>query len=198
MVDGWARNVCGVCSDEDGWFFSSSVGLPAQHHQASEQLAAMGESARAYLRQEVPCEFWLMVHERFRQANQDARMSLVRSSMASHVMTYRKFLSHYGALRCPPEIVPLGLEPPALDGCGVYDPGNAVYKETFLACWPGAAQTLGLSNEETVGDLLEGLLGWVSFRRYALPQRASRIVEELEKACLAVFLLAQTPARGWG
>ena len=195
MVDGWARNVCKDCSDEEGMFFSRAVGLSSQQVSAAQQLVAMGDAAILQLKQEVPDQFWLKVVQRFESANTDARMALVHSRTPPEYgwLSYKKFLSHHGALRLRPQEVPPGLQPPPLNEWGMYDPGNWVYKEVFFACWPLAAQELGYSNEGTVGDLVEALLGWVWFQGHVLPAPAMRVVEALERACLAVYLRVQTP-----
>ena len=174
-------------------FFSRAVGLSSQQVSAAQQLVAMGDAAILQLKQEVPDRFWVKVVQLFESANTDARMAFVYSQMPPEFSSFKKFLSHHGALRLRPQEVPPGLQPPPLNEWGLYDPGNWVDKAVFFACWPGAARQLGYGNEETVGDLVEALLGWVWFQGHALPAPAMRVVEALERACLAVYLRVQTP-----
>ena len=69
------------------------------------------------------------------------------------------------------------------------DPGNWVYCDVFKKVWPNVTF---ISNEETVGDLVEAILGlaWVkNDRGQTLSPEAEDFVNMLEQACLSEFSL---------
>ena len=67
-----------------------------------------------------------------------------------------------------------------------------MYAQVFLECWPTAARDLNLSNEATIGDMIEALLGFHWCRKakgHAVPDITEDIVQRLETICLTCWLL---------
>ena len=80
------------------------------------------------------------------------------------------------------------------DDIGTYfDPGNWVYAQVFQECWPKAAEALGLSNQGTIGDMVEALLGWhwrnKTTNNGKVQTLAEDVVKNLEASCLTCWLL---------
>jgi len=70
----------------------------------------------------------------------------------------RKRLSHRGALPTFLPTDPVYWTDPRT-GQGYFDPGNAVYKQAVQYACPQFLEETGMSNEETIGDVIEALLG---------------------------------------
>ena len=103
-----------------------------------------------------------------------ARMELIRydvedwgSGQADFLMEFnayaeaagcRKRLSHRGALPTFLPTDPVHWTDPRT-GQGYFDPGNAVYKQAVQYACPQFLEETGMSNEETIGDVIEALLG---------------------------------------
>ena len=70
----------------------------------------------------------------------------------------RKYLSHRGAL---PTLLPTDpvMWTDEKTGQAYFDPGNWVYKQSVKYACPEFLEATGMSNAETIGDVLEALLG---------------------------------------
>ena len=75
------------------------------------------------------------------------------------------------------------------------DLGNKLYLQFLLSVWPTALEELGISNAESGGDLLEGLLGWyfilTTENNVSLPNEVHDFVAMLEQAVLYMFALQE-------
>ena len=129
-------------------------------------------------------------------------MRLLRSKLAiSGSKSYRKILSYYGAVRVREAYVGL-IEPHWIahmdpDGTKYLDPTNVIYLRVFEWAWPDALRLLGMSNEETVGDVMEALLGHSWFRRQEnryVTAKAETILSYIEDAVFATWVCAAVAA----
>ena len=69
------------------------------------------------------------------------------------------------------------------------DPGNWVYKKVFLRAWPTVTF---VSNESTIGDLIEAMLGlaWAHrARNIVIPEIARDVIRLLEQAIWTEYVL---------
>ena len=122
----------------------------------------------------------------------ESLITIRQKAIARSSRSFLKIMSYYGAIRVPFDY-PVWAYLAWKDQTGRYiDPGNRVYAEVFRACWPCVLYKHGLSNEESIGDWLEALLGiaWLrDFRGLALPAVGEDVRMMLEKAIFAQFLL---------
>ena len=128
------------------------------------QLFAQRDHAIRFLKREVPSEFWLEVFHHFNTCNQkEERMRTLKATYGLGLaVTYRKFLSYFGAVQIPKtshgRLESHWVCPKT--GTAYMDPTNAIYAMVFKLCWPDTLEELNKSNNETIGDLVEALLGW--------------------------------------
>ena len=167
---------------------------PPQHDL---EMARCG--AETFLKQHVPWQFWMRVHDFFVENNQHEKMIQARKELnLSNKTSYRKALSYHGACRAPPQWAD-ELDASAHYRCpytqqAYFDPSNAVYKAVFMNCWPEACENLGMSNKATLGDMMEALLGWVYLNTQGRPATmgvyVNKVVEMIEMACVATWMLS--------
>ena len=111
-------------------------------------------------------------------------------------VTYRKFLSYFGAVRIPKTshgrlkserhwVCPT-------TGTAYMDPTNAIYAMVFKLCWPDTLEELYMSNKETIGDLVEALLGWF-YLTNVTHHLCDLIVLNIEHLCIACWYLFAPP-----
>ena len=98
-------------------------------------------------------------------------------------------MSYAGAIRVPPDFPNELLSwTDKKSGERFLDPRNAIYCDVFKAVWPNVR----FSNAETVGDLIEAVLGltWaMKAREETLSPGAEDFVQLLEQAILCVYSL---------
>ena len=119
----------------------------------------------------------------------NALLGLVRASFLKH-------LSYAGAVRlpewCPDDWVQWKC--PAT-GQRYADLTNKVYLEFLRSVWPRALEELGISNQETCGDLLEALLGWYYVltieNGLALGNEADDFIAMLEQGLICTYALKE-------
>ena len=101
-------------------------------------------------------------------------------------------MSHLGAIRVPSNctLVAGTSANHLLFADGTYtflDPGNALYKKVWDAAWPDGEAVVGISAQETIGDLIEAFFGyhWFVFilGQRPLSGKAKAFVDHMEIAC---------------
>ena len=128
-------------------------------------------------------------------------MAQIREMLdVSERKSYRKILSYHGAVRIAASherfIEPHCIAHIDADGTKYMDPGNATYFDFFEKTWPNTLRAMGLSNKETVGDMIEAMLGHEWLRRRNTPDRVSplsdMIIRHIEAAVFATWVCTQT------
>jgi len=107
--------------------------------------------------------------------------------------SFRKLVSYAGAVRMP-EWIDAGWTCWVHDnGTRYMDVGNYHYAAVFTRAWPTVVERHNLSNNETVGDLIEALLGWyfvrTELRGHRLTDFCDDTIAMLEQACVAQWAL---------
>ena len=101
-----------------------------------------------------------------------------------------KHMSYNGAIRVPKDYPNFWIAYTDQESGDRYiDPGNGIYSVVFKNCWPKVSF---ISNEETVGDLMEAMLGlaWIkNHQGQTLSPEAEDFVNMIEQACLSEFSL---------
>ena len=161
----------------------------------------MEARAISWLIQHIPAEFWLQFKELLDIINLKHREHMVvinkRLSYATK-KSFGKHLSYLGAVRVPTEVEVGSLPSSTLawtDPKGQYyvDVTNQIYADVFQAAWPGVLLTLGMADKETIGDLVESLLGyyynlrvvWDRTLQGPLADTCEDFIRALELACFA-------------
>ena len=161
----------------------------------------MEASAIRWLIQHVPAEFWLQFKELLDIINLTHREHMVVINKRLGYSTKKSFgkhLSYIGAVRVPTEVEVGSLPSSTLawtDRNGQYyvDVMNQTYADVFQAAWPGVLLTLGMADKETIGDLVESLLGyyynlrvvWDRTLQGPLADTCEDFIRALELACFA-------------
>ena len=155
----------------------------------------MEASAISWLIQHVPADFWLQFKELLDKINLEHREQMVvinKRLGLSAKKSFGKHLSYIGAVRVPTEVEVGSLPSSTLawtDRNGQYYVGvmNQTYADVFQAAWPGVLVTTGMESKETIGDLVESLLGY--YYNLTLQGPAADTCEDfiraLELACFA-------------
>ena len=145
------------------------------------------------MRRNIDDSFWLRVHSEFCNINLLRRAEMVAINRALGLKDEKSFLKHasyLGAIHVPNDFPDNLID--FIDkksGDRFVDPGNWVYCYVFKRVWPNVTF---MSNPETVGDLLEAILGlaWVMNERgQTLSPVAEDFLQILEQACLSEYSL---------
>lgn len=163
-----------------------------------ERFHTLKDESIFWLRRNVPCEFWVELSNLFTEANHDIEaMCALRKKLGieNEKKSYRKILSYYGAVRVPEACVGF-VEPHWIahldpDGTKYLDPCNSIYCRVFECAWPNALRGLGMSNEKTVGDLMEALLGigWCQRQtKRHVTTMADSVLRHIEDAVFATWV----------
>ena len=188
LSSGQLFNCCRYCSSE--CFIHPSAGEPGPDPSSAPTPAtypahpAFREAVRD-LQRIVPPDFWFTFRWRcLHHARDPANHVRITAECAlqgwSTNMSGIKFLSYYGGVSCRGEIPPCYICPHT--GSEFFDPTNRVYNALFRLVWPTSVPNI--TNDETVGDLIEALLGFAYIQRVQYPawwgsaQRA--VVETLD------------------
>ena len=155
-----------------------------------------------WLQLRVPDRFWKLTIEYWRDTNEHPDMDRLRElMMVSAKKPYLKILSYCGAVRVPEQFLYLVGDEFVTwrddDGTCYIDVTNRVYSIMFRCTWPNVLTVFGLSNEESIGDCVEALLGyaWLCRRQRLvgradpLPNLAHEIISAIEAACFAFWVL---------
>ena len=143
-----------------------------------------------WLRRNISVRFWLRFRALLDAGDWQHRAQLeVTNAFAGFQpnKSLLKNLSHLGAVRVP-QGASLGRGHLLFeDEVHLYlDPTNAVYKKVWVAAWPEGPDLLGISAEETIGDLVEAFLGFhwhrVIMGRKAISGLPNYFVQVLEAA----------------
>ena len=165
--------------------------VPSQERARMGPLfVTMAHGSIDFLQRKAPNRFWDLTLARWSAAAARPDMSRLRAIMeCSRTKSYKKILSHYGAVRVDRLYRRLVEDNFAAwlddDGTAYMDVGNDIYTRMFERTWPGAMMSLGLSNPETIGDCIEAILGFGWLHRRAkrpLPNIANQVIREIEKA----------------
>ena len=204
---GEERNCCRECNPS---YCHAGPTAPSRQNPApmvpSHERARMGplfvtqaHGSIDSLQRKVPNRFWDLTLAHWSAAAAHPDMSRLRKFVeCSCSKSYRKILSHYGAVRVDGVFRNLVEDNLVawLDPCGTayMDVGNDIYTRMFERTWPGAIMSLGLSNHETIGDCIEAILGFAWLHRRAkrpLPNIANEVIREIERACFALWVLEE-------
>ena len=159
----------------------------------------MEQVSRKWLTENVPWEFWTLWFNHLVTIGGDERWLAFRDNCpeCTHNTTFRKWLSWYGAVRPPlPEIRKLFCDPGQAYICEFtsipyLDCGNRIYKMVLTTLWPEAKEELQLTNEGTIGDLLEALFGYVWLTTQGSPMKlgpsVADFIELLERYCFITW-----------
>ena len=148
----------------------------------------------------IPPDFWLNVHKEFCDIDARHRAEMVAINRSLHLKEKKSFMKHMsycGAVRVPDdfpnEFVSYTDEK---TGQRFIDPMNSLYCDVFKAVWPNVTF---ISNPETVGDLIEAILGWAWVMKdlgIALGPEGEDFVQFLEQACLSEYTLRTWYGKG--
>ena len=169
-------------------FMASSTWPPSK-----EDLLRQNEGAANWLRRNIPESFWAKAHAEFGNINMLNRARLREYNRRLGLKAQKSFLKHAsynGAIQVPPDfpddLIAFIDTKTNLRFC---DPCNSVYRDVFLSVWPNVTW---MSNKETVGDLVEAILGlaWTKVDLgETLGPEAEDFVKIVEQACLSEYLL---------
>ena len=145
------------------------------------------------MRRNIPESFWAKAHAEFGNINMLNRARLREYNHRLGLKAQKSFLKHAsynGAIQVPPDfpddLIAFIDTKTNLRFC---DPCNSVYRDVFLSVWPNV---MWMSNKETVGDLVEAILGlaWIkNDRGETLSLEAEDFVKMVEQACLSEYAL---------
>ena len=114
------------------------------------------------MRHNVGFNFWTKVKTFSEQVDADnrERMSSINSALGlKENKRFQKHVSYLGAVRAPGHAAGQDISYICPYTAVMYtDVGNWVYKEVFFQAWPEAREVY--SDPETVGDIVEFVLGW--------------------------------------
>ena len=145
------------------------------------------------MRRNIPESFWEKAHAEFCKINMLNRAKMVAYNRRLGLKDEKSFLKHAsynGAIQVPPDFPDYLIA--FIDkktGRRFCDPCNSVYRDVFLSVWPNV---MWMSNKETVGDLVEAVLGlaWTKVDLgETLGPEAEDFVKIVEQACLSEYLL---------
>ena len=161
-----------------------------------EQVLQELDAARTWLRKNIASKFWDRAHEWMVEMNYKHREDIHRYNERnghSRSKSLLKNLSHAGAIRLPdwaPEKWTCYECP--VTKTNYLDVRNKNYNEVMQTCWPHAMQELGITNDETAGDLVEATLGYYYFltvkRCIELDVVVLDFVIMLERASMSTYL----------
>ena len=181
------HNVELACKILNGW----AAGRPTGRRSRA-LCCVLKCGAMQWLRTHIPDDFWHKVHTEFCDINLRRRVELTainRSKGLSDQKSFMKHVSYAGAIHVPPDFPEELLSwTDKKSGERFLDPRNAIYCDVFKAVWPNVR----FSNAETVGDLIEAVLGltWaMKAREETLSPGAEDFVQLLEQAILCVYSL---------
>ena len=145
------------------------------------------------MRLNIPSSFWEQAHAEFVKINIDHRTEIVEHNRRLGLTDDKSFMKHasyVGAIQVPPDFPDnLIAFTDTRTNRRFCDPGNKVYRDFFVSCWPNVTC---VSNAGSVGDLVEAILGlaWTkSDRGKRISPEAEDFVKMLEQACLSDYLL---------
>ena len=161
-------------------------------------------SSIQWLHANIGPQFWLWFKDLLEDGNTKHRVQLEAANTFvgfSGSKSLLKNLSHLGAIRIPPgaKLIHGGSSNHLLFVDNVtsntyLDPGNSLYKKVWVASWPEGQAMLGISNENTIGDLVEAFFGYHWFSVIAGPNTlsglAKEFVEHLERTCFWSYFTA--------
>ena len=102
---------------------------------------------------------------------------------------FLKLVSYFGAVRVPANYPQKDLWFDETRSEWAMDPGNWIYKNVFRLAWP---RVTFVSNEETIGDLVEAMLGLAwrhRERNIVIPEIACDFIRILEQALWTEYVL---------
>ena len=156
------------------------------------ELELLRDGAIRWLQAAIPISFWENAHNRFCEIDELRRADIVRINAALGLSEKKRFLklvSYQGAVRVPANYPKKGLWFDETCSGWAMDPGNWVYKKVFLRAWPTVTF---VSNESTIGDLIEAMLGlaWAHrARNIVIPEIAREFIRLLEHAIWTEYVL---------
>ena len=145
------------------------------------------------MRRNIPESFWEKAHAEFCNINMLNRAKMVDYNRRLGLKDEKSFLKHAsynGAIQVPADFPDYLIH--FIDkktGHRFCDPCNSVYCDVFKKVWPNVTW---MSNAETVGDLVEAILGlaWVkNDRGETLSLELQDFVKIVEQACLSEYAL---------
>ena len=121
--------------------------------------------AIAVCRESIPARFWQFLHERIVSFAQDRKNIIMLERVKAVCQDVPpnakglKLLSHFGAVKAHSGIHRSFVQKYGTSRQGYFDPGNAVYTAVLKKLWPDCALWRWMTNQATIGDLLEAFLG---------------------------------------
>ena len=103
-----------------------------------------------------------------------------------------KLMSRFGAVKAHRGVPACNVVAYDRTGLGYFDAGNKCYKWVVMQCWPEAFSTLGISNEVTIGDCVEALLGFRWFLEH--PENAVKDIQRNDEVLEVMNALDQVIA----
>ena len=207
---GNVRNCCSACSDHVGYYFSQKIQCAAPTAPWTiDELRARYSSSVAWLRENIPFEFWNKFHDHLSELNQTHREAIAQRNVRDGLSTHKslvKRMSYDGALFLSDhEWKGFDVQGCWVDDTGSHphedtsaaqpgpkrfkftDPGNYLYRAVFRDIWPACtiAQHYGC---ELTGDYVEAFLGynWRACKNGAVRSDIIKdFVQRLEKALIS-------------
>ena len=206
QVGGYWRNCCRKCSQVEGWYYNDALDVGGS---SNLELIRIEAASIQWLKDNVPTAFWGLMkthyerlwtepedEERFRQRQLRLKRYCVEEGLSPN-KSLLKLISHLGACRIDeetfPSLVPSGSRYPKSDSLYI-DVTNKVYAYVLKSAWPEVSTvTDGASNDVTLGDYMEALLGTYYLRTAVWGVRPTEqqqtMILHIEKACLARYLI---------
>jgi hypothetical protein len=130
---GNVRNCCSACSDHVGYYFSQKTQCAAPTAPWTiDELRARYSSSVAWLRENIPFEFWNKFHDHLSELNQTHREAIAQRNVRDGLSTHKslaKRMSYDGALCLSnPEWKGFDIQP-----CWVGDTGSRPHEDTSAA-----------------------------------------------------------------
>ena len=156
---------------------------------------------RNWLQKNISSKFWIDSYHWVIEMNITCReemKDLNRRMGFSERKSFLKHLSHNGAVRLPKWA-------PENWSCwkceaeqqSYIDVSNQIYLEVMRSCWPEALESLQMTDKETVGDLVEAILGAHYILRVRQGWEFDFIVEDfivmLERLCICTYVQSVMP-----
>ena len=157
-------------------------------------MKVMQQQSTEWLKAHVSIRFWDLWLNKMHDINMEQRAIIMDHNLRNGLnlgKSFMKWVSYSGAVRPLPNVVlakPDHIDP---DGQTYMECGNEVYAHVMLLVWPDIPRDFGISNQKTIGDMLESVLGYHWALRILEPAGPHALREEftchLERVCFCAF-----------
>jgi len=212
--DGWPRNCCSLCQDEQGSYHTKKLAPPSNGTNTGGAAAGRGNStrgkaagccgtltlavveatekqARKWLQWNIHGGFWQLFSDYLDAWDREKRAVMIQINIAHGLgcgKTLRKWMSYSGAVRVWPGVT-LSHWTDSATGENYVDCGHLVYAEAIKSTWPQAA--LANKHADIIDDTVEAFFGFAwKCRSKGITQKepAREFVRQLELLCFAIWL----------